>query len=156
MIVRMAPTYFLEAWLRMQMQIEKNYQGDFIPDGRSFYDFDSLVTTPGCRHKLDSLWKSFLVMGVITLLLPITTAKLVQPAYASGVYPMGNSSLSSFASPSDFHFAGFSDFQNTQPQYNRFLYLIVSPVPSQRVGPTLLKRLRETGTPMWRHGQNCE
>lgn len=65
-----APPYFLEAWLRMQMQIEKNFNGDFIPEGQTFFDFDAMITVPGCRSRLDSIWKSFWVLGIVALVLP--------------------------------------------------------------------------------------
>lgn len=79
MIVRMAPAYFLEAWLRMQMQLEKNYKGDYIPDGQSFYPFDSMVTLPGCRNRMDSLWKAFWVLGLLSILLPAGASLFIQP-----------------------------------------------------------------------------
>jgi len=149
MIVRMAPTYFLEAWLRMQMQIEKNYQGDFIPDGRSFYDFDSLVTTPGCRHKLDSLWKSFWVMGVITLLLPITTANFVQPAYASAAFTMGVIFFVLLCIAwLVFTLQDQRVYSNTQAQYNRFISTFDRVLPVAKPEVALLleatQRNRET------------
>ncbi len=79
MVVRMAPPYFLEAWLRMLMQLEKNYKGEFIPDGQSFYDFDAMVEVPGCRSRLNSLWKSFWILSLVTLVLPVGLAYFVQP-----------------------------------------------------------------------------
>ena len=63
MIVRMAPAYFLEAWLRMQMQLEKIIKEIIYQMGRASILFDSMVTLPGCRNRMDSLWKAFWVLG---------------------------------------------------------------------------------------------
>jgi gas vesicle protein len=79
MIVRMAPTYFLETWIRMKMQLDKNYDGDYIPDGQSFYPFDSMITVPGCRNRMESMWKTFWVLGLLTVLLPVGAALFIQP-----------------------------------------------------------------------------
>ena len=79
MIVHKSPPYFIEAWLRMLAQLERNYKGDYIPDGRSFYDFDYMVNGPGCRNRLEGLWRSFLVLGAATLILPVCAAFFTKP-----------------------------------------------------------------------------
>ncbi len=84
MIVRMAPPYFLEAWLRMQVQLEKTFTGLFVADGGYFYDFHDLVTAPACRANIDTLWKSFWVLGAITAFVPFGISKFIQPE-ASGL-----------------------------------------------------------------------
>lgn len=76
--ISIAPPYFLEAWQRMLMQLDKNFKGDFIPEGQSFYKFDAMITNPGCRSRLDSLWKSFWVLSIMTLVLPVGTAFFIQ------------------------------------------------------------------------------
>ncbi|SHJ37242.1 hypothetical protein [Parasporobacterium paucivorans] len=91
MVIRMAPPYFLEAWLRMRTQIEKNYKGDFIPEGQSFYDFEAMVSGPGCRSRLDSIWKSFWVLAIITLAAPIGMAALFQQEALLGARVLGGS-----------------------------------------------------------------
>ena len=81
--VMTAPEYFIAAWHRMQIQVGKNYQGDYIPEAQSFYGMDEMINIPGCRHRLDSLWKSFWVISVITVVLPFGTAYFIQPQFAS-------------------------------------------------------------------------
>jgi gas vesicle protein len=81
--VTTAPEYFIAAWRRMQIQIVNNYQGDYIPEGQSFFDMDEMINIPGCRHGLDSLWKSFWVISVITVMLPFGVAFFVQPEFAT-------------------------------------------------------------------------
>lgn len=78
MIVRMAPPYFLEAYLRMEIQIDKSFKGEFIPEGQSFYDYDAMVTAPGARSRLEALWKSFWVLSIITVAAPVGAAYLSQ------------------------------------------------------------------------------
>lgn len=79
MIVRMAPSYFLEAWLRMQNQIEKNYQGNFLPEGKSFFDEEAMISVPGGRSRIDFLWKSFWVLGMMTIIAPTVLSYTMQP-----------------------------------------------------------------------------
>lgn len=74
-----APSCLLEARLKMQLQLEKNFKGDFIPEGHTFYDFDTLITIPGCRGSLGSLWKSFWLLSIVTLISPPGIAFFLQP-----------------------------------------------------------------------------
>ncbi len=69
----MAPPHFLEARRKMQMQLKNNFMGAFIPEGQSFYDFDDMITVPGCRSRLDILWRSFWVLSILTIALPAGT-----------------------------------------------------------------------------------
>ena len=70
---------FIGMWLRMHRQIEKNYQGDYIPEGQSFFNEEEMIDIPSNRHSLEAIWKSFWVICVTTFMLPLAAAFFVQP-----------------------------------------------------------------------------
>jgi hypothetical protein len=122
MVVRMAPPYFLDAWLRMQMQLEKNYQGNFIPDGEYFYPFDTMITVPGCRNRLDALWKAFWVLCVIAIFLPFVLAYLIQPSFASFALAEGIMSFILLCIGNlIFTLLDQKNYHHTKTQYYRFI-----------------------------------
>ena len=88
-IVRLGPASFLDAWLHFKVQIEKAYKGEFIPEGRAFFAYRALITIPGSRGSLDSLWKSFLVLGIVTAALPYGIASLIQPEASTLAIALG-------------------------------------------------------------------
>ena len=88
-IVRLGPASFLDAWLHFKVQIEKAYKGEFIPEGRAFFAYRALITIPGSRGSLDSLWKSFLVLGIVTAAMPYGIASLIQPEASTLAIALG-------------------------------------------------------------------
>ena len=88
-IVRLGPASFLDAWLHFKVQIENAYKGEFIPEGRAFFSYRALITLPGSRGSLDSIWKSFLVLGIVTAALPYSVASFIQPEASTLALALG-------------------------------------------------------------------
>lgn len=71
--------HLCEAWERMKRQLDWGFEGDFIPDGRFFYDYDALVGADGHRENTNTMWKVFLILGFFSVLLPFGIAFIAVP-----------------------------------------------------------------------------
>ncbi len=76
-----------KAWDGMRRQLDLGFEGDFIPEGRFFFDFDLLVLADEHRENVNMMWRVFLVLGFFSVLLPFGIAFIAAPmAIALALY----------------------------------------------------------------------
>jgi len=116
------PDSLSKSWAQMNRCLEDHYGGELIPQGKTFFHFDSLVEIDGNRTGAGALYKSFWVFGILTLSLPILTSILLYPSYLMFAACAGLCAFTLIAVIwLLFLFADGSIFHNAEREYSRFI-----------------------------------
>ena len=74
MFVEDTPSSIIKSWEFMKEQIARYYGGEFVPEGKAFFNFSNLVEIDGNRRGVRTLGECFWVFGVLALSLPVAVS----------------------------------------------------------------------------------
>ncbi len=128
------PICFMKKWESMKYQIENYYDGMFIPEGETFFEYKSLVEIEGGRNHIKSLWNCFWLFSALSLSLPLAAAIFLEPSQLLLAIEYGLSAFSLMAiGQLLFTLGNERAHHNVKKQYYRFIneFNRIAPVTSK-------------------------
>lgn len=132
---------FQAAWRKVMLQAEKRYTEEILPEGKSFFPKDVLITVPARRNAIKIIWGTVLILLILSIWMP----SLIMIFSEIGMGGMGSvfgliSAVVLLLVHLLFTFLDWRALCRTEEAYHRFLYAFDMAVPtaSELAGPALL------------------
>lgn len=132
---------FEAAWMKMMSQVERRYTEDIFPEAGSFFKEAPLITVPGHRGSIRTIWCLSALLMLLSVFLPPIVENLLtgyagEAASVAGRIPAGLI----LAGQLLFTMIDRSVLSNTIEAYQRFLFLFDTVLPTADViaGPALI------------------